>query len=68
MSILQLHKNEVEVLAKNGIDISKQAWMISRPNVTTEEMEDIGLAKAMKKAGTGKYVNNDTYLKNLKRK
>lgn len=36
--------------------------------LTTEEMEDIGLAKAMKKAGTGKYVNTGTYLKNLKRK
>lgn len=33
--------------------------------VSVEEMEDIGLAYAMKKGRTGKYVNVESYLEKL---
>ena len=33
--------------------------------VSKEDMEDIGMAKAMKKGRTGEYVNTKNYLKTL---
>jgi hypothetical protein len=41
---------------------------LSTYHVSKEEMEDIGLAKAMKKGRTGEYINTETFLKKLKAK
>ncbi len=41
---------------------------IKTRHLNEEELEDIGLANAMKKGRTGKFVNTSTYLKKLEGK
>lgn len=39
---------------------------ISTKKLTEEEIEDIGLSKAMSEGKTGEYVNTEEYLKELR--
>ena len=56
-------KKDIEVLATLAKMIGLKARHISK-----EELEDMGLANAMKKGRTGEYVDTDTYLNKLKKK
>ena len=56
-------KKDMKMLAELAKKIGLQAHFISE-----EEMEDIGLVKAMKKGRTGEYVDTDKYLKKLRAK
>ena len=56
-------KKDMKMLAELAKKIGLSAYFVSK-----EDMEDIGLAKAMKKGRTGEYINTDIYLKKLKAK
>jgi hypothetical protein len=54
-------KKEIEIVAKLAQMIGLKIRHLSK-----QELEDIGLANAMKKGRTGEYVNTETYLKKLR--
>jgi hypothetical protein len=56
-------KKDMKMLAELAKKIGLSAYYVSK-----EDMEDIGLAKAMKKGRTGEYINTETFLKKLKAK
>jgi hypothetical protein len=56
-------KKDIKMLAELAKKVGLKAYFMSK-----DDMEDIGLAKAMKKGRTGEYVNTDAYLKKLKGK
>jgi hypothetical protein len=56
-------KKDIKMLAELAKKIGLKTYSVSK-----EDMEDMGLAKAMKKGRTGEYVNTNTYLKKLKTK
>ena len=57
------NKKDIEILAALAKMIGLKARSISQ-----EELEEIGLANAMKKGRTGNYVDTKTYLKKLRGK
>ena len=48
------------------LDLAKQLEMNVKI-LSQEELEDIGLAIAIKKGRTGKYVNTESYLKKIRK-
>jgi len=56
-------KKNIKMLAELARKIGLKTYSVRK-----EEMEDIGLAKAMKKGRTGEYVKTESYLKKLKNK
>jgi hypothetical protein len=56
-------KKDIEILAELARMIGLKIRHLSK-----EELEDIGLANAMKKGRTGEYINTQSYLKKLKGK
>lgn len=48
------------------LDLAKQLEMNVKI-LSHEELEDIGLAIAIKKGRTGKYVNTESYLKKIRK-
>ena len=54
-------KKEIEIVAKLAQMIGLKIRHLSK-----QDLEDIGLANAMKKGRTGEYVNTEAYLKKLK--
>lgn len=56
-------KKDMKMLAEPAKKIGLSAHYVSK-----EDMEDIGLAKAMRKGRTGEYINTETFLKKLKAK
>ena len=48
------------------LDLAKQLEMNVKI-LSYEELEDIGLAIAIKKGRTGKYVNTESYLKKIRK-
>ena len=56
-------KKDIEILA----ELARMIGLKTR-RLTKEELEDIGLANAMRKGRTGEYVNTDDYLKKLRGK
>jgi len=54
-------KKEIEIVAKLAQMIGLKIRHLNK-----QELEDIGLANAMRKGRTGEYVNTETYLKKLK--
>jgi hypothetical protein len=53
-------KKDIEVLA----ELAKMIGLKIR-RLTNDELEDIGIATAMKKGRTGEYVDTEKYLKKL---
>ena len=56
-------KGDIKMLAELAKKIGLSAHYISN-----QDMQDIGLAEAMKKGRTGEYINTNTYLKKLRSK
>ena len=66
METLLLQSNSKKDI-KIFVDLAKKVGLKTK-FLTNENLEDIGLANAMKKGRTGEYINTDTYLKKLKGK
>ncbi len=65
MQTVVLHSNsktDLKLLA----DLAKKIG-ITVKYLTEEEKEDIGLLNAIKKGRSGKYVNTDTFIKELRK-
>ena len=56
-------KKDMKMFAELAQKVGLKAYFVSK-----DEMEDMGLAKAMKKGRTGQYINTEAYLKKLKGK
>lgn len=56
-------KTNINLLIELARKLGIKATLLSE-----EDIEDIGLAKAMKEGRTGKFVNTETFLKRLKKK
>lgn len=54
-------KKDLKMFAELAKKVGLKTYSVSK-----EEMEDIGLAKAMKKGRTGEYINTAAYLKKIK--
>ena len=57
------NKKDIEVFAT----LAKMIGLKAR-HISEEELEDIGLANAMKKGRTGEYIDTRTYLNKLRNK
>ena len=56
-------KRKIEILE----ELAKMIGLKAR-HIIKAELEDIGLANAMKKGRTGQYIETDSYIKKLKGK
>ena len=56
-------KKDMKMFAELAQKVGLKAYFVSK-----DKMEDLGLARAMKKGRTGEYVSTEAYLKKIKAK